>query len=60
MLSPLSDVYAFAEKLKQLMTNEEIRLQMGENAKNRVRTQFSLVATMQKWDSLFQNAIIKK
>ncbi|MGB6094434.1 MAG: glycosyltransferase, partial [Moheibacter sp.] len=57
-LIPPDDLKTFEEKLKLLMSDENIRKQMGKTAKQNVK-RFSADEILKKWDELFSKLLNK-
>ncbi len=57
-LVPQYDKDTFAQRLLELMKNENLRKQMGTNAKETSK-RFSVEVIMRQWESLFSNLIHK-
>lgn len=55
-LVPSFDHDQYAERIKELIANEDLRLQMGENAQKSTE-RFALDNIMQKWDELFSSLL---
>ena len=56
LLIPPEDVSALADGLRELMSNAQLRMQLGEQAKA-VREQFSLDTVLARWDAAFAAAV---
>lgn len=54
-LLPDGDITGFADKVMQLISNEEMRKRMGYNAHNCVSQEYTEDKIMNKWISLFHN-----
>jgi len=52
-LVPLDDQVMLEVKLKELMGNEALRIQMGTQARDSVIARYNLPSVITKWDSLF-------
>lgn len=53
-LVPLDDQFMFEFKLRELMGSEELRIRMGNQARDSVIDRYSLQSVINKWDSLFK------
>jgi len=53
LLIPLNDHDALVEALSKLMGNEDLRKRLGAQARDSVRSRFSLSEVLGKWDQLF-------
>ena len=53
------NVTLLAEKLKQLIQDKEIRIEMGKKAKENIK-RFSPDIIMKEWDKLFRQTCVKK
>lgn len=49
------DLQDFAEKLKLLMSDENLRETFGKNAKEKMKKEFSKEVVMKKWEELFKD-----
>lgn len=57
MLIPMGREDIFIEKLQMLMTNPELRKNMGAEARRSVYERFTMDAVMQKWMNLFDSIL---
>jgi glycosyltransferase involved in cell wall biosynthesis len=58
-LVPYKNLDIFTDQLKQLMQNENLRQEMGENGIENVQ-RFGIQIVMQRWKNLFISLINKK
>lgn len=49
-----NDLNSYVNKLTILMNDENLRVQMGRNAKEKIKNEFSKEVVMQKWIQLFE------
>lgn len=56
---PIKDSKAIGEKISELVNNESLRIEMGENAKNRIQTVFSVQNTIKDTYSLYKRLLSK-
>jgi glycosyltransferase involved in cell wall biosynthesis len=57
LLVPPADTHAVAEAIRQLASNEQLRRRLGTAAKERARIQFSLAATVQNYQRIYESAL---
>jgi glycosyltransferase involved in cell wall biosynthesis len=54
MLVPLNDEQTLGHALDRLMSDADLRTELGKRARASVTERFSLARVLQQWDSLFE------
>ena len=57
LISKVGDVSTMAFKISQLIESEDLRRQMGNEAKRMVEKSFSITVIMEEWKNLIMTAI---
>lgn len=59
-LIPLNDMEVFSKELKELMSNNQLRIDLGRRARSSVLSRYKLTNIISLWDDLFKSIKIKK